>query len=49
MNRLGTQNNAYEVPLLRIFEVNIEEGFAASGEGQITPGGDDGELGDDGY
>lgn len=49
MNRLGTQKNAYEVPLLRIFEVKIEEGFAASGEGEITSGGDDGELGNDGY
>ncbi len=48
MNRLFIQKNAYEAPQVRIFDVKIEAGFAASGEGSITPGGDDGEL-NDGY
>ncbi len=37
----------YGSPRLEIVDIRIEAGFAASGEGQITPGEDDGELGDE--
>lgn len=43
------KKGAYQTPLVEVVNVRIEEGFAASGEGQIEPGGDDGELTGDGY
>ncbi len=38
------RKNVYESPLLETVDIRIETGFAASGEGQITPGTDEGEL-----
>lgn len=41
------RKGVYESPRLEIVDIRIEAGFAASGEVQITPGEDDGELGDE--
>ena len=45
MNYYQSEKEAYVVPRAIVFDVKVEEGFALSGEGEITPGEEDPELG----
>ncbi|WP_418387444.1 hypothetical protein, partial [Alistipes communis] len=45
MNYYQSEKEAYVVPRAIVFDVKVEEGFASSGEGEITPGEEDSEWG----
>jgi len=45
MNYYQSEKEAYVVPRAIVFDVKVEEGFASSGEGKITPGEEDSEWG----
>ena len=45
MNDYQSEKEAYVVPRAIVFDVKVEEGFASSGEGEITPGEEDSEWG----
>ena len=44
MNYYQSEKEAYVVPRAIVFDVKVEEGFASSGEGEITPGEEDSDF-----